>query len=452
MQAFTLNTFFSLGRRHRIPGWLRVFIILAALLGVLLLFPRTAHSEASLKSIIEMDLEEIRQIGALQLLLALSREVDGEDQVPFLRREIYHRVIATGVRLGSHGSPARVLVELKTEVFDNMGLRTLAMDSDGNALDLLLADRVLRNRVGNAFSVGLILLGIGERMAQRVELKPVALGGDLALYAPGAGKFLVVGLGQLVAEGDLSALGPSRKPLVLLDRPAFNARLLVLLGEALAREDPPRSRKLLDRALEVDPNSREARLALAKEAARRRDIAVARNHLEAVLSRAPHDAEALSLRGLLRQSAGDASGAEKDLKRSFEGGNRHAEGLFTLGEMRARRGDYDGAREVYEAARERLKSGSGLRRAGTELRELSVRGSIERLDRSPRYAERFDAAKRLLRSPTPRALASLIRALDDSNLRFKHFVWRILRLSTGESMPPQKEMWEGWWQEKFPEG
>jgi tetratricopeptide (TPR) repeat protein len=104
------------------------------------------------------------------------------------------------------------------------------------------------------------------------------------------------------------------------------------------------------RALELDPSRRDARLNAAGILLDRGDAAGALAHYDKLLSSHPDDVEALNNRGLALIGAGNVTSGLADYKRALELRPNYAEAHNNLGMALGRQGDLDGAVTEFQTA------------------------------------------------------------------------------------------------------
>jgi len=138
--------------------------------------------------------------------------------------------------------------------------------------------------------------------------------------------------------------------------------LVQLAGAYEALQRPDEAASTYQAALDVDPESPDARLGMARIATRNGSYAEAQAIVDEVVDRFPDNADGLLLKGRLRFYSGDLAGAEETLRAAEQVAPDYADVLIALGDVLYAREAYRQSRRVYQRARQ-LAPGSAAVRA-----------------------------------------------------------------------------------------
>ncbi len=136
---------------------------------------------------------------------------------------------------------------------------------------------------------------------------------------------------------------------------------------------PDRARKLLDLAIQAQPNRLELRLDRAQALAELNDYPAARADLDVALSLDPTRDDALALRAAARRLTGDLPGALEDAELALALNRRNVEALLERGILRAQAGDRAGARADLIQVRMIQPDGAAAEAAARQIEAMDVK-------------------------------------------------------------------------------
>jgi len=136
---------------------------------------------------------------------------------------------------------------------------------------------------------------------------------------------------------------------------------------------PDRARKLLDIAVQAEPNRLDLRLDRAQTLAELNDYPAALADLDTALSLDPTRDDALALRAAARRLTGDTSGAMEDAELALALNRRNVEALLERGILRAQAGDRKGARADLIQVRIIQPDGAAAEAAAKQIEAMDVK-------------------------------------------------------------------------------
>ena len=163
----------------------------------------------------------------------------------------------------------------------------------------------------------------------------------------------------------------------------------------------------------------------------------------------PAHARAIACRARVRQALGDPAGAREDLLWLAENApSGYPDALLRLADLAIEAGDVTAAQAFVDRYRAVGPPQTARIEAERRLGEIASRPAITALRTSPDDAVRLRAIRRLRGARSRSGIGALIEALEDPNLRLRHYAWSVLRELTGESFGPSPGEWRRWWADR----